>query len=89
MREFTVQLSGVTTFEGFVSAFNEGFCKHFGGFWHGRSWDAFHDYLSWPEENSFILSFVGWESCTGLSAEDRKTLNEIFESNPHAHINLA
>jgi len=83
MREFVVDLTNAATFEGFVSAFNEGFCQHCGGHWHGRSWDAFHDYLSWPDDPQFRLVFQGWEECSGLQDEDRRLVRELLAANPH------
>jgi hypothetical protein len=83
MREFVVDMTNVSTYEEFVAAFNEGFCQHCDGHWHGRSWDAFHDYLSWPDEQQFRLVFQGWEWCSGLRSEDRKMVREILGINPH------
>jgi hypothetical protein len=83
MREFVVDMTNVSTYEEFVAAFNEGFCQHCDGHWHGRSWDAFHDYLSWPDEEQFRLVFKGWEQCSGLRSEDRKMVLEILAINPH------
>jgi hypothetical protein len=89
MREFVVDLRNVSTFEGFVAAFNEGFCRHCGGHWHGRSWNAFHDYLSWPEQPQFRLVFRGWGGCCGLRGEDRRLLSEIFADNPQIQVVMA
>ncbi|WP_148415449.1 barstar family protein [Noviherbaspirillum massiliense] len=83
MREFIVSLEGVNSFDEFVAAFNSGFCNAVGGHWNGRSWDAFNDYLSWPEENEYRLSFEGWHKCPSLSAEDRRMITEIVRGNPH------
>jgi barstar (barnase inhibitor) len=83
MREFVVDLTGAATFDAFVAAFNEGFCRHCGGQWHGRSWNAFHDYLSWPAEERFRLVFKGWDKCQGLHDEDRRLVREILADNPH------
>lgn len=89
MREFVVDLTNAVTFDGFVAAFNEGFCRHCGGHWHGRSWDAFDDFLSWPEERPFRLIFRGWGACRGLRAEDRRRVREILADNPHVESVLA
>jgi hypothetical protein len=86
MREFVVDLANVSTFEGFVAAFNEGFCRHCNGHWHGRSWDAFNDYLSWPDEEQFRLLFKGWQECRGLADEDRQLVREILADNPHVEV---
>jgi hypothetical protein len=89
MREFVVDLTNVTTFKGFVAAFNEGFCRLCGGHWHGRSWDAFHDYLSWPEDKRYRLVFKGWEGCRGLEGEDRRLVRRILVNNAHVEVVLA
>jgi hypothetical protein len=83
MREFVVDMTNAATFEEFVAAFNEGFCQHCNGRWHGRSWDAFNDYLSWPDEERFRLVFKGWDRCSGLRGEDRKMVLETLAINPH------
>jgi hypothetical protein len=89
MREFIVDMTDASTFEEFVVAFNEGFCAHCGGHWHGRSWDAFHDYLSWPREERFRLVLKGWQGCRGLRGEDRKMVREILADNPHVEVVFA
>jgi hypothetical protein len=89
MREFIIDLSCAMTFEDFVSAFNEGFCRHVGGGWEGRSWDAFHDFLSWPEEQCYCLTFRGWERCAALRQNDRDMMREILNDNPHVHVVFA
>jgi len=82
MREFVVDMTNASSFEEFVSAFNAGFCQLCNGHWHGRSWNAFHDYLSWPEEERFRLVFKGWQRCIGLQGEDREMILEILKDNP-------
>ncbi|MGL4423297.1 MAG: barstar family protein [Gemmataceae bacterium] len=89
MREFVLDLTNVSTFEGFVAAFNDGFCQHCGGHWHGRSWDAFHDYLSWPQQQQYRLVFEGWAGCRGLQGDDRRLVREILADNPHVEAILA
>lgn len=89
MREFIIDLSSAESFEDFVAAFNEGLCKHVGGGWEGRNWNAFHDYLSWPEEQSYRLTFRGWEGCTALDPEDRDMIREILSDNPHVQAAFA
>jgi hypothetical protein len=86
VREYVVDLTNADTFEGFVAAFNEGFCRHCDGHWRGRSWDAFNDYLFWPEEQPFRLVFKGWQACRGLQNEDRKMVHEILADNPHVEV---
>lgn len=89
MREFIIDLSSVKSFEDFVAAFNDGLCRHVGGGWEGRSWDAFHDYLSWPPEQSYRLTFRGWESCIALDQKDRDLIHEILDHNPHVEVAFA
>ena len=90
MREFIVDLSQAKSFDDFVAAFNDGFCHHVSGHWGGNlSWDAFHDYLSWPEEESFRLTFRGWESSPALSPQNRQMIQGILGDNPHVHAHLA
>lgn len=86
MREFVVDMTNVSTYEEFVAAFNEGFCQHSNGHWHGRSLDALHDYLSWPDEERFWLVFNGCERCGGLSDDNRKMVREIRADNPHVEV---
>lgn len=85
MREFTIQLSNITTLQGFIDAFNRDFCKHVGGHWNGN-WNAFHDYLSWPDESSFGLRLAGWDTCAGLSIMDKEILLEILADNVHVSV---
>ena len=89
MREFVVDISESTSFSGFVAAFNQGFCQLVGGHWSGRSWEAFNDYLSWPEEDSYILKIKGWKGCGGLSDAERRSLHEIFHDNSHVTVQFA
>jgi hypothetical protein len=67
MREFVVDLTGVTTTDGFVAAFNECFCHHAGGHLHSLNWDAFSDLLSWPDEVQYRLVFRNWSRVRGVS----------------------
>lgn len=83
MREYVVELSGAVTYEEAVAAFNEGFCRRCGGEWDGRSWNAFHDYLSWPGEGRFRLVLRGWAGCRGLEPGDRDTITAILRDNDH------
>ena len=85
MRELTIDLRNAHDFAGFVLAVNEGLCRRVGGEWHG-GWDAFHDYLSWPDEPRYRLIFVGWESSSALSPADRAILEEIFADNAHVEV---
>jgi hypothetical protein len=83
MREFVVDLTGVTTVEGFLAAFNEGFCRHVGGRLHTLNWSAFHDFLSWPDEDLFRLVFLNWGRVRGVT---RRAAREVFRDNPHVEV---
>lgn len=85
MVDYVVDLSGVTTLDEFVAAFNEGFCRHCGGHWHGN-WNAFHDYLSWPAPERYRLVFRGWKQCRGLRGEDRRVVRTILNDNNHVEV---
>lgn len=86
MREFVVDLTGVTTVEGFLAAFNGGFCQHVGGHLHTLNWNTFHDYLSWPGDERYRLVFLGWGHIRGVS---RKTADQVFRDNPQAEVVIA
>ena len=88
MTEYVVDLTGVSSFGEFVAAFNEGFCRHCGGHWHGRSWDAFDDYLSWPDEERFRLVLRDWKRCRGLNAHERKMVCDILKDNKHVEVRV-
>jgi hypothetical protein len=89
MRDYMIDLTRATDFEGFVAAFNAGFCRHHGEHWHGRSWDAFEDLLytalgeeaQWPIAR-VRLRFRGWAGSAGLNAQDRKIIGEIIARIP-------
>jgi hypothetical protein len=83
VREFVVNLTGVTTVEGFLAAFNEGFCRHAGGYLQTLNWNAFHDYLSWPDEERYRLVFRGWGRIRGVS---RRVAQEVFQDNPQVEV---
>jgi hypothetical protein len=89
MREFTIDLADCHTFEEFVTAFNRDFCGQVGGKWHGKSWNAFNDYLSWPEEDHYRFILKGWDQCSGLSLDDRQMLKEIFKDNSNVELVFA
>ena len=90
MLEFTIDLTRVHTFDDFIVAFNEGFCHAAGGHWHGRSWDAFNDYLYWPGEGGdpYRLILRGWTDCPALSLEERQIVESCFADNPHVEVVL-
>ena len=89
MREYTIDLTRATDFDGVVAAFNAGFCCHHGERWYGRSWDAFEDllYTALGEEAQgptarVRLRFRGWARCAGLSARDRDIIDGILAGIP-------
>jgi hypothetical protein len=88
MREFMVDLTGASSFEDFVAAFNAGFCRHAGGEWKGASWDSFSDFLSWPDDDRFRLVFHGWKQAArkvgrGQQSPVARTLRSVLMQNPH------
>lgn len=87
MREFVIDLTLTNDRAGFAAAFNAGFCHPVGGHWSGDNWDAFNDYLSWPEEPTFRLVFVGWRNGACLQSHDRWILENILSD--HANIEFS
>ena len=81
MREFVVRVADVGSFEDFIAAFNEGFCRHVGGHW-GGNLDAFNDYLSWPDEGRYRLIFQGWPECAAALArvpyQPRQSMRDVI-----------
>jgi hypothetical protein len=86
IRQYHVQLRGVQTMDAFSAAFNEGLIHKAGGHWEGNNWDAFHDYLSWPVEESYVLVLDGWASCSALNDSDRAIFEEVLADNPHVSV---
>lgn len=70
----------------FSAAFNEGLIHQAGGHWSGTSWDAFHDYLSWPTEESYTVVLDGWTDCDALHGRDLEIFEEILADNPHVSV---
>jgi hypothetical protein len=62
VKRFTIDGRAVRTFDDFVRAANTGFIRSAGGSWDGNL-DAFNDYLSWPEDQSYELELLGAASC--------------------------
>ena len=85
---FTVDLSSAKNFDDVITSFNVGLIGPSGGEWNGN-WDAFHDYLSWPEADTYKLEVLGWLSCTALSTEQREMMQTIFSENSHVEVSLA
>ena len=95
MREFVVRVADVTSFDDFIAAFNEGFCRHVGGWWNGNL-NAFHDYLSWPEDERYRLVLQGWDACVEVLGQEAylpgqsmlDVILEIFRDNDHVELVL-
>jgi hypothetical protein len=96
VREFIVELTHVQSIDEFVEAFNVGFCDKVGGHLHSLHLDAFHDYLSWPDEEQYRLVFRGWKDCSQILSAIHKpsgksyldNLQEIFTDNSNVDIVL-
>jgi hypothetical protein len=96
VREYVVDLSAVASWADFIAAFNEGFVRPVGGEWNGNL-DAFHDYLSWPDEHPYRLVIRGWQACAPAvnqhkSWDQRPILDviaEILQENPQVQVILA
>src|SRR5271156_5586651 len=71
MREFVVRTGAVATLDDLVAAFNEGLFRFAGGEWRSGNLDAFHDLLSWPDEDSYRLVLSGWSACRAALAGER------------------
>jgi hypothetical protein len=89
MREFVVRSGAVASRGHLVSVFNEGLFRFAGGEWRGNL-DAFHDLLSWPDDDSYRLVLSGWSACRAALAGERTwdgkplldVLEEIIRDNP-------
>ena len=81
--KYRVGLRNVRDMSAFAGAFNDGLIRAAGGHWHGNKWEAFNDYLSWPQEASYVLLLGGWSQCTALSERDKAIFEEILADNPH------
>ncbi len=97
MRSFDVDLTHAESFQDFVDAFNDGFClpvmHSFGDsrethLWEGRNWNAFHDYLSWPQEQDYVITFKGWNASSALTVEEREMVLSILRDSPHVRANF-
>ncbi|WP_439621048.1 hypothetical protein [Gemmata sp.] len=93
MRAFVVRVAEVRSFEDFITAFNEGFCRHVGGHWTGNL-NAFNDNLSWPAEERYRLILQGWQECASALVRVpyqpreslRDVLMEILQANDHVEL---
>jgi hypothetical protein len=83
MREFVIDLTDITNIDGFLAAFNAGFCHHVGGKLHSLNWDTFNDYLGWPEEKQYRLVFRNWRRIRGVH---RRIVKEILRDNPQVEV---
>jgi Barstar (barnase inhibitor) len=94
VREYVVDLSAVTSWEGFVAAFDGGFVRPVGGDGWGGNLDALNDYLWWPEEHPYRLVLRGWVECAPVVTRRRtrdgrpvlEVIAEIFRENPQAEV---
>ena len=68
--EYVVDVSGATSWEEVIAAFNLGFVHPVGGNW-GGGLEAFNDYLSWPDDPSYRLIVKGWEQCVNSIKEPK------------------
>ena len=84
--EHRVDLRNVRDMNSFAGAFNDGLIRAAGGHWHGNKWDAFNDYLSWPEDESYMLLLDGWSQCTALGEQDKAIFEKILAANPHVSV---
>lgn len=82
MRECTVEVSNITKLQALIEAFKCDFCACVGGHRNG-TWNAMHDYLSRPDENSFGLRLSGWHGCLALAPQSKQVMPEIFAGHPH------
>ena len=62
MKRFTIDCQGVASFADFVAAANAGLVHGVGGDWNG-SLDAFNDYLTWPQDDTYELELTDASSC--------------------------
>jgi len=88
MQKFTVDLRNAKSFTDVVASFNVGLIGPSGGTWNGNSWDAFHDYLSWPEAETYALTILAWAECSGLTETERGLMQTIFNDNTHVKIDF-
>lgn len=98
MTEYRIQVDEVRTYDDFVAAFNAGMIESVGGHWNGDL-NAFHDYLSWPQAETYRLVLVGWARCAATLAElpywggggatMLAMIEEIFRDNPHVTLSYA
>ena len=96
MTEYRINLAGIRSFADFVAAFNRGIIESVGGHWNGNL-DAFHDYLSWPEDEAYRLVLVDWDRSAQVlqqtEAPDHRSMleviREIFADNPHVTVSYA
>jgi len=79
-----VDVAAATSWADFVAAFNDGFISLIGGEWTGNL-DAFHDYLSWPDEQPYRLIVRGWHSISAtvnqhMAPDHRPVLEVVAET---------
>jgi hypothetical protein len=88
MKEFIVDLVEVNDMKEFISAFNAGVFNQLDGNWNG-SWDAFNDYLSWPEEERYHLLLKGWRSCHALTESELAIFIGLLSDNDQVEVVFA
>jgi hypothetical protein len=69
VKRFVVHCEGVRSFDDFIAAVNWGFIRHVGGEWNGNL-DAFHDYLSWPEDDEYEFEITASRHCAAVLGHD-------------------
>jgi hypothetical protein len=84
--EYRIDMCKVSDMNALVGAFNDGLIRAAGGRWHGNNWDAFNNYFSWPEDESYILLLDGWSQCAALDEQDKAIFEEILAANPHVSV---
>lgn len=84
--EYCVDLRNVHDMSAFAGAFNDGLIRAAGGHWHGNNWDAFNDYLSRPENESYVLLLDGWSRCTALGERDKAIFEKILAANTRVSV---
>jgi hypothetical protein len=84
--EYRVDLRNVRDMNTFAGAFNDGLIRVGGGHLNGNNWDAFNDYLSRPEDESYMLFLDGWSQCTALGEQDKAIFEEILAANSHVSV---
>jgi hypothetical protein len=83
VKRFFVDCRGISSFEDFVTAMNQGFIGPIGGQWDGNL-DALNDYLAWPDENEYELEIIDSDSCSAVLGCDAMA-NRLKHGLAHCH----